>query len=654
MADRSASPDYTGAPYSENCEVSRYLEHASDGKCSDLIDEKIAKSTHLEYDGHHDNFSATEGRDVPRSGVRRRNVPTGVLANSENPPCERIRPKGRTAWLRARELLGRQMPQESSQKYNSSLDGNGESTIRLEQIAETICKEQCCQRNLAVKALPEGAPEHNTVLLVTRSFEINPTVRENWSLLREAVFSGNIKDTKEDENEKSGLRRLSLVPRQRVADKMEISSRQGRGGWPKIRAIIGKKVLRRSSKSEVLDDGGSLHYVDESDVAAAENISEPAFNTGEVELYTDVDSAVQALPIDIVGEDEVVSVTRSFEYNRTWIDEREVLKRQCKNQEGENVSKQEKDNRNCLQLNPQRNVSSMKDACCQTDFESGKIFEQKVMKQLTCETCGSKLEERKKRKTKNIKGYVPVENGARPCEDQHKGNEHLLEGKGEYNEMRLVAEKFPCKEAVSRLQKERDEETKESLVNSYRERKENPSEVHRSESDVYEVGNSVDFEKDEENNNIFYNIMSEKHESGQNVAKRTSIPEESFLSPTVDNSKTSDRRKWKENPSEFETPGVGKFIATQSVSALEQKEKEGLNAVTRVHNERTVELLKAGLIMRSANVKKESLLEGVRRPCNPVAITAKFVDCKQLSLKHVQIVKAVRSVEAEPWTISYV
>ena len=641
------------------------------GREEKSIEEKSVRwGTDLKYDGNHNDELATERLQAPRSGMRRNSASVSVFNGSENVPynhAEAIRPQGSRAWLRLKELVKRPLPKESSNieiNKPGKLDCNGEKITRFEEVVETICKEQCFERNLIVKALPDEAPSQENVIFVTRSYEVNPTSRQNWSVLKEAVMSGRIMENTADDNERSGLRRLSLVPTKGLDVTMAASSdRQGRNRWLKVKAMISDKVLSTSSKHDVNDNENSLRCSDSNDKSFGENTSEVISNAVEEELCTDIDSIVQALPSDAVNRDEVVSVTRSFEYDKTWVNAREILRTQRRCQEENDGLSGTKNSKGSVKLvaDVVRNAVLKKDAFCQTEFDGEGIFEHQIVRNIICGTCGSKYEEKQARK---IEGYrfrkneaildedegEPLVNYEKIEEQEEKIGSRLNfhdECRANSSGARLVEDRFQDSEALTKLEKGEDEEVRRTLENGLRDGSRYSFDTEK-----------IEFQE-EDNGSIYIQIRPKKNEIEEYSTNRAFILEKCANNTESDSGKANEEGKRRDHPSE--TPEAESVTMIQrreenQVSTSEQRQKDlkDLNLVIHIDERKEVMVSDTDMVMSIAKVARDNSLKGMKGSRTPVTITARFYECAQPSLKMAEIVKVVRDVDTQLCTISYV
>ena len=651
----------------------------SEGNGSKNIEEESVRwDTGLNYDGNYNDKLATERLEAPKSGMRRNNL----LNGSENAPykhAEVIRPQGSSAWLRLKELIRRPLPEEPSNmeaSKRSNMNYDGRKSSRFEKVVEAAWKEQCFERNSIVKALPDEAPSQQNVTFVTRSFEVNPTTRKNWSTLKEAVMSGRIVDNMEDGNEMSGLRRLNLAPTNGLDAAMPSSSvDHGHRGWLKVKAMHSSKIPRISP---VNDNNNSLHCSDGNDECFGENTSEVIPNFAEEELYTDVDSTVQALPSDTVNRDVVVSVTRSFEYDTTWANAREILRKQRRSQEKNDGLSGKKNSKDSLKLIAEvvKNAVLKKDAFCQTEFDPEGIFQHQVIRYFICATCGSKCEEKEVRKIEGCRfrshevTFDEDECGGKDLlvkqgniEDQEEKTISELNFHDEctatFSEARLVEDKFEDSEASTKLEKDENEEIGESLENGRCKRNQYSFDAEKNDLEFHDAGYSIDLQEGKGNGSIYNQIRPKKNESEEYSKNRPFILEKCGINKESDNNNANNEGKQRDNPSEIQIPDaetatmIHDLDESQSFKS-EQKDMNDLNLELHYDEKKEVMMSDTEMVMSTAKVVRENLLKGMKSSCTPVTITAKFFECEEPPMKRVEFVKVVRDVDTPLYTISYV
>ena len=623
-----------------------------------------SKQRSVEWDpqfecGREGNELATaEEAEMPKSGIRRSSVAVGMANGMQNATFGHdgmARPKTRNGWLKVKKMFGRKLSWQSTERDVNECDSlsyASENNSKVEEIVGEFYKVDYFQKRAIVEALPEGSPSHETITVVTRSFEVNSNARQNWSVLKAAVMSGNTKSKLEDVEERSGLRTISLPLNTFNDASSDADAPQGRSGWSKVKKLLNRRLSKQSSSSDVIVDSS---YYDKTDGSCAEvmRATEAEHCIINEEMYTEADSAVQALPDDVISKGEVVAVTRSFEYNSNWMKARDKIRmlRQIKKLDENNnpVGK----NDNCLNVKEESLKSglALKDASCQTYCDFGNNF---MSKQFLCEACGSKYEERQEKSSKND-GHNEIK--TRSDDDNCQGMDIMKEcGKNKNEEMNEVSTKdvlVKYKDVSNEEGTDKDnkgkggeEFSKKNFPEKYKE---------KAETDYNEVICSADFQKQE-----IDGFSARESSFGNETALESrafNSEEGGVVSDVLDKNDIFDDERKERGYRLIETKSSvikSKEINSnvQSLSSLPDEsfavfldfgEVEKEEYTTTSLHERNKENLQDKTQMNSMEQSKKNFAGVVQSTRNPVIVCARLT--KHPSLKQVKIVNVKKSLK---------
>lgn len=226
----------------------------------------------VEYGGDHDETLGEEaGRKEPRSGVHRSSIALGMLNATKG--GDRQKSVAARGWSAVKMAFKKRLTRESEQSshddpFMSNFEQYHDTYTVTSKTPLSVSEESYLQSYEAVTALPEDATTGDSVVAVTRCFEINPHIRPGWSVVKSAIKSGDFRQRSERGTERSGLRRVSIA-----AGKLNTATKE----------------------------------------------------LPHVEFYTDGESSVHALPSCDVNKDEVFVVKRNFEYGAGWMKVRKQL-----------------------------------------------------------------------------------------------------------------------------------------------------------------------------------------------------------------------------------------------------------------------------------------------------------------------------------------
>ena len=633
--------------------MQQYAENGSDRNCRMTSSEKGVRWA-PEFQKVEDTSGTTaESLMMPKSGIRRTSVHFNVFNESHTAIHAGVaKSRVRNRWHKVKRFLGKQRSEEFPSVGNNnccSWDCIDDSYSKNEKTDEPICLEECFRRSAAVTAFAEEASSDSSITFVSRSFEVNPKAGNHWSTLKDAISSGRIFEELKEEDEKSGLRRVSLAPTKSKEAKAPNASQDPHSGWFKIKTLLGREAPSHSSKYDVTCTGNNSISGNEIDDCVGKDAPDMLESNRDEEFYAVIDSSVQALPSEVVSNTEVVSVTRSFEYHGNWQKVRSMLKEQDRSQEQKVFAPGEKNQSGSseVKIDCLENALLKKNVYCQTEFDLGEAFQQKILKNLVCGFCGSKYEERDTTTSKD-----KVNQNETGLSDDEVGSKSLLQ-QGEKRsawEKMIKPEKDTCKECDTtscgkklvedmlqneqltiKLQERGDREVNEALRNYRFERKGHLPVSKKTYLGFCEGSSLVAFDND--NNSFDEEIMKHEREECQTNKGFIAGNVDGVVGRAFDDGGLDNKKRWKDRQDDTKFPeyeNIGAVIEDHKAIASDQKAEEETDVILTSNNQEVKNVIsRNNLLMSTLTERTDNSSKEGQGPRIPVMVTSKVFECEK-------------------------